>query len=74
MKYYIRLENGTNNILLNEAYHSSNKHNELWLQVIHYLLKFNGYGNVMKNTCGQLISWPKQFKKRLDNQYQVSSD
>ena len=70
IKYWLRLENGPCNYLLNEAYKENKNGKFEWSQNIMALLYKNGYGYVWKNpshvdTC----SFHKEFRERLDMQF-----
>ena len=43
IKYWLRLTNGTENVLLNEAFKDSHSGNHKWVQAIHFLLANNGF-------------------------------
>ena len=49
IKYWIRLNSGTENCLLNEAYKMSQAENHQWLQSIHYLLNMHGFSDIWNN-------------------------
>ena len=49
IKYWLRMNSGTNNVLLNEAYKVCIQDNHEWIQGIQYLLHENGFGHVWNN-------------------------
>ena len=50
IKYWIRLNSGTENCFLNEAYKMSQAENHHWLQSIHYLLNMHGFRDIYWTT------------------------
>ena len=70
VKYWLRLANGTENQLLNQAYAESLEQNYEWTQGIKYLLFKNGFGDVwqMPESVNQL-NFHKTFKNRLNDQF-----
>ena len=44
IKYWMRLANGTNNVLQNNAFQTVKEENHEWLQNIKYLLNLHGFG------------------------------
>ena len=78
LQYWLRLENGTDNIILNQAYQCNKEENHYWYQSIKYLLCINGLGN---NWYCPPIGHTYRIKrngnilrKRLEEQYIQDSD
>ena len=70
VKYWLRMNAGTENTLLNEAYHVCSQNKFEYIQGIQYLLCENGFGNVWANPCSvNRDNFHKTFKKRLNDQY-----
>ena len=70
IKYWLRLENGTCNYLLNEAYKENKNGKFEWSQNIMALLFKNGYGYVWQNPSHvDPFSFHKEFRERLDVQF-----
>ena len=70
IKYFLRLENGTKNHILNECYGEVKKLNLEWYQGIQHLLSMNGFGSVWLNARSVAFkSFHKRFQKRLDDQF-----
>ena len=70
IKYWLRLENGTFNYLLNEAYKENKNGKFEWSQSIMALLFKNGYGNVWQDPSHvDPFSFHKEFRERLDVQF-----
>ena len=46
LQYWLRLENETGNIILNQAYQCNKEENHYWYQSIKYLLCIYGLGNI----------------------------
>ena len=74
IQYWLRLENGTNNIILNMLINNcvkQEKHD--WIQGIQYLLSLNGLGNIWLQPpwCNNSIikSYGRIFSKRAEEQY-----
>ena len=69
IKYWLRLETGTSNFLLNQAYNESKFMNTQWLQGIQYLLTNNGFGDVLAQPHSvHPTLFHKTFRERLDDQ------
>ena len=69
IKYWLRLETGTTNFLLNQAYNEAKFLNTQWLQGIQYLLTNNGFGDVLAQPHSVHPKlFHKTFRERLDNQ------
>ena len=68
VKYWLRLCNGTKNVLLNQCFELNVEENHNWLQSIQYVLCSNGFGNIWSNPpdVGQ---FHKVFKTRLNDQF-----
>ena len=68
VKYWSRLCNGTENVLLNQCFELNVEENHNWLQSIQNLLCSNGFGNIWSNPpdVGQ---FHKLFKTRLNDQF-----
>ena len=49
IKYWLRLESGTENMILNKAYEESSNNRSEWVQEIQSLLCENGYGDIWQN-------------------------
>ena len=43
VKYWLRLVNGTNNVLLNSAFQMASHENHTWVQAIYFMLNRNGF-------------------------------
>ena len=74
IKYWLRLESGTKNLILNEAYRIAvmEKHN--WIQSIQYLLSRNGFKNVWNNSNSVCYeNFHKVFRNRLNVQYEQNT-
>ena len=70
IKYWLRLENGTSNHLLNEAYRENKNGKFEWSQNIMALLFKNGCGNVWQEPLHvDPLSFHKEFRERLDVQF-----
>jgi hypothetical protein len=71
VKYWCRLENGTKNRLLNETYQFAKLNETWWVQGIHNVLRYNGFGNVLTNnsTVTVLKTLPVLFENRLTDCY-----
>ena len=70
IRYWLRLNAGTKNILLNEAYNMCKRDNMPWFQGVQYLLCENGFGNVWLNPSSvDKDCFHKYFKQRLNDQY-----
>lgn len=65
----MRLNSGTDNVLLGEAYKLTQSENHPWLQGIHYLLNVQGFGDVWNNPSAANATFHKAFKLRLDDQF-----
>ena len=68
INYWCRLENGTENILLNEMYVYIKEKKNWWLQGIYNILKYNGFGNKINevnNHCNINNSFINEFVQRL---------
>ena len=71
IKYWLRLNNGTRNTVLNEAYKVVLNEKHDWIQSIQYLLCKNGFRNVwLKPNEVNMDSFHKIFKRRLHDQYE----
>ena len=70
IKYWLRLEKGTANILLNKSYKQAKAEYHPWIQSIDYLLDKNGFSDI-RITDSNLIpdSFPHIFKQRLKDQH-----
>ena len=73
IQYWLRLENGTNNIILNNAYNCVKQENHDWIQSIQYLLSLNGLGNIWLQppSCNNSIikSYGRLLSKHAEEQY-----
>ena len=73
IQYWLRLENGTNNIILNNAYNCVKQEKHNWIQIIQYLLSLNGLGNIWLQppSCNNSIikNYDRIFSKRAEEQY-----
>ena len=70
IKYWLRLEQGTSNFLLNESYKESKNSNFEWTQGIQAMLINNGLGNVWNSPLSvNPLNFHKTFKNRLDDQF-----
>ena len=78
LQYWLRLENGTDNIILNQAYQCNKEENHYWYQSIKYLLCINGLGNIWYcPPIGNTYSIKRNgniLRKRLEEQYIQHSD
>lgn len=69
MKYWLRLEKGTNNILLNHAYHEEKLRKNWWIENIETILKENGFAYVInKSKETNTDAFCRQFQQRLIDQ------
>ena len=70
IKYWIRLENGTANTFLNEAYTEAKRNEHSWLQSIQYVLCKNGFREMwLDKTSYDHRVFHKYFLQRLDDQF-----
>ena len=70
IKYWLRLTNGTENVLLNEAYKENLDEKFEWSQGINALLTKNGFGDIWNDPASvSPVSFHKTFRKRLDDQF-----
>ena len=70
IKYWLRLVNGTENVLLNECYNDSLNMNSDWLDGLNSLLNINGFGNVWFNPESvNKDSFHKIFKQSINDQF-----
>ena len=70
IKYWLRLEQGTKNYLLNESYNENTKSNFEWSEGIKALLHKNGFGDVWQYPLSvDSLYFHKKFKTRLDDQF-----
>ena len=78
LQYWLRLENGTDNIILNQVYQCNKEENHYWYQSIKYLLCINGLGNIWYcPPIGHTYSIKPNgniLRKRLEEQYIQDSD
>ena len=73
IKYCVRLESGTGNKLLNEAFYQTKRDSHEWIQSIENMLRTNGFRDVWMNPrCYDLRSFHKAFTERLNDQYRQS--
>ena len=70
VKYWLRLENGTENAILNEAFLEAKTANRDWIQIVQYVLCTNGFRDIWLNplNCTEQ-TFHKMFIQRLDDQY-----
>ena len=70
IKYWLRLENGTENAILNEAFLEAKTANHDWIQSVQYMLCTNGFRDIWLNplNCNEQ-TFHKMFIQRLDDQY-----
>ncbi len=70
VRYWLRMEQGTPNILLNAAFDCAKSEFHLWMQDVRHLLYSNGLGYAWEDPASLR---PKQFSNclwgRLDDQY-----
>ena len=69
VKHWIRLYNGTSNVLLNKCFQLSVSENHQWIQSMKFLLTSNGLADIWYDppvTCGQSH---RLFKNRLNDQF-----
>ena len=70
IKYWIRLENGTANTFLNEAYTEAKRNEHSWLQSIQYLLCKNGFRDMWLDKASyDHRVFHNYFLQRLDDQF-----
>ena len=69
IKYWLRLENGTFNKLLNKAYEVAKVENHYFCQAIKSLLFQNGFGFVWKNPLSVTTNFNITFINRLQDQF-----
>ena len=70
IKYWLRLEHGTDNVFLNNAYNCAKTENHKWVQQVYGILKTYGMGHVWNNPLAfstQTIG--KSFEQRLNDNY-----
>ena len=72
IKYWMWLNSGIENFLLNEAYKMSQAENHQWLQSIHYLLNIHGFSDIWNNPSIPGDTFHKAFKLRVDDQFNQS--
>ena len=71
IKYWCRLESGTNNIMVNAAYKESKIVGTDWINKISSLLCRNGYAIVFENPQSvNLNTFSKYFQQRVNDQYE----
>ena len=70
VKYWLRLENGTENAILNDAFLEAKTANHDWIQSVQYMLCTNGFRDIWLNplNCNEQ-TFHKMFIQRLDDQY-----
>ena len=70
VKYLLRLENGTENTILNEAFLEAKTADHDWIQSVQYMLCTNGFHDIWLNplNCNEQ-TFHKMFIQRLDDQY-----
>ena len=70
IKYLMRLLNGTNNPILNEAFQSAKSNETRWYQSIHTLLRANGFAYVLDDSLiFDREAFPRVFKQRCTDIY-----
>ena len=70
IKYWLRLNSGTKNVILNEAYQVCLHDQHDWSQSVQYLLCENGFRHVWVNPNSvKKDSFHKYFKQRLNDQH-----
>jgi len=69
IKYWLRLTQGTSNVLLNAAFRISSDEEHSWIQSIKYLLENNGFGYIFLNPITVSIDFGKHFVERLNDQF-----
>ena len=73
IKYWLRLENSTDNVIVNNAMLCVKNENHEWLQNIKYILQLNGFGNRWNNPIvshhAYIDRFALSFRKRLEAQY-----
>ena len=70
IKYWLRMNAGTENILLNEAYTECLQNRHEYIQGIQYLLQENGFGSVWVDPYSvHKDTFHKYFKQRLNDQH-----
>ena len=72
VKYWLRLCNGTSDVLLNAAFKITCDNDDPWLQSIRYLLTQNGFGDVFLDPAPVMPNFGKTFVQRLNDQFQQS--
>ena len=69
VKYWLRLANGTSNLLLNMAYTEAVEQNFDWIQGIQFLMCSNGFGDVWRMPASvNQLNFHKIFMERLNDQ------
>ena len=70
VKYWLRLENGTENAILNEAFLETKTANHDWIQSVQYVLCTNGFRDIWLNllNCDEQ-TFHKMFIQRLEDQH-----
>ena len=70
IKYWLRLQSGTKNIVLNEAFTECSRNRHEWTQGIQSLLCENGFGDVWINPESvNKDTFHKVFRERLNDQH-----
>ena len=70
VKYWMRLEKGTDNIFLDNAYECAKTHNNIWLQQIRGLMRKVGLGHIWSETHRYTPSQvSKIFERRINDIY-----
>ncbi len=71
IKYYVRLNKGTNNVILNGAFETVIKDRQPWYQSVQYILKSIGMGNIFDNQLDHMSTKyvGAYVQQRLKDQY-----
>jgi hypothetical protein len=70
IKYYLRMEFGTGNALLNAAFSCAKVNNHTWFQSIQRLLRIYGFGYVLANPLSvNKEQFHHEFHRRVDDIY-----
>ena len=70
IKYWLRLVNGTENVLLNECYNDSLNMNSEWLDGLNSTLNINGFGNIWINPESvNKDTFHKLFRQSVNDQF-----
>ena len=69
IKYWMRLNNGTENMILNAAFQLAYNENHRWVQAVYHVLNHNGFKEVWLNPPPPESNFHVIIKQRLRDQY-----